>query len=219
MPFSVEQFVRILETYNTAIWPLQLVFNGMAIVAIIIIIRKQLFTDKMVLSILSLFWLWMGIVYHLTYFSTINPGAYIFGSGFILEGILFLYAAFLQKNISFHFTANIYGWAGAVYMLFALVIYPILGYFQGLIYPYSPTFGLPCPTTIFTFGILLWADRKIPLSLLVIPIAWSLIGFSASIYLGIKEDLGLLLSCILFLIFQIAKTHLKRNFINPVPGK
>jgi hypothetical protein len=75
--------------------------------------------------------------------------------------------------------------------------YPLLGYLQGHIYPAAPTFGLPCPTTIFTFGILLWTDKKLPVITLVIPFLWSLIGFSAAFSLGIREDTGLLIAGLL----------------------
>lgn len=76
--------------------------------------------------------------------------------------------------------------------MYALVIYPALGYLLDHGYPAAPTFGVPCPTTIFTFGILLCTDSRIPLYLLPIPLAWSLIGFWAAISLGITEDFGLL---------------------------
>ena len=55
-------------------------------------------------------------------------------------------------------------------------------------------FGLvPCPTTIFTFGMLLLAGRPRRL-LLWLPLLWSAIGFFAAIKFGIREDIGLLLA-------------------------
>jgi Family of unknown function (DUF6064) len=58
----------------------------------------------------------------------------------------------------------------------------------------SGMFGLvPCPTTIFTFGMLLLAARpKRPL--LWPPLVWSVIGFFAAVKFGISEDVGLLLA-------------------------
>lgn len=47
---------------------------------------------------------------------------------------------------------------------------PSLGVAIGHTYPAQPTFGLPCPTTIFTFGLLLWVRPPVPWSLLVIPV-------------------------------------------------
>src|SRR5207344_1316571 len=99
----------------------------------------------------------------------INRAAYIFGSLFIIQGALFIYFAFCKRNISFHFRPDIYGITGSFLILFALIIYPVLGYFLGHNYPAAPTFGLPCPTTIFTFGILLFADNIVPIVLIMIP--------------------------------------------------
>jgi hypothetical protein len=78
-----------------------------------------------------------------------------------------------------------------------MVVYPLLGSAFGHAYPRSPTFGLPCPTTIFTFGLLLWTDTKLPKNVLIITFLWSLIGSSAALTLGIFEDTGLLVSGIL----------------------
>lgn len=46
------------------------------------------------------------------------------------------------------FTAEqFYGMTGSLLMLYAMMIYPALGYFLGHVYPKAPTFGVPCPTT------------------------------------------------------------------------
>jgi hypothetical protein len=75
-----------------------------------------------------------------------------------------------------------------------LIIYPFLGYVFEHFYPTSPTFGLPCPTTIFKFGILMWADWKLPLTIVIIPFLWSIIGFFAALQLNVPEDTGLLVT-------------------------
>jgi hypothetical protein len=43
-------------------------------------------------------------------------------------------------------------------------------------------------------GLFVMAARSIPRYVLIIPFIWTLIGTSAAIFLGIKEDLGLLVS-------------------------
>jgi hypothetical protein len=80
---------------------------------------------------------------------------------------------------------------GAAFILYGLLIYPLLGYILGHRYPYSPTFGLPCPTTIFTFGLLLWTAPRIPKYLLALPLVWAFIGFTAAFQLGVLEDVML----------------------------
>jgi hypothetical protein len=153
----------------------------------------------------------MGIIYHIINFSAINKAAYIFGAAFMFQGILFLYMGFFGQKIIFRLYFDIYGIIGGVLILFALILYPLLGYFNGHIYPSSPTFGLPCPTTIFTFGLLLWADKKFPFVLLIIPFILSIIGFSAAFSLGIRENIGLLISGLLTTSLIIIRSNRKKN--------
>ena len=136
----------------------------------------------------------MGIVYHILFFSSINPLAYVFGVLFIVEAVLLLYFGVMKKQVGFSLTQNTYALIGLLFIAYALIIYPLIGTYLGHGYPRLPTFGLPCPTTIFTFGIFLMADKKFPLLLLVIPLIWSVIGFFAALSLGITEDYMLLVA-------------------------
>src|SRR5688572_18008950 len=160
LPFTVEQFLQVFETYNRSVYPMQIAFYILGAAIIILSIKKIVNADRIINFILSFFWLWMGIVYHLFYFVPINKAAYFFGAIFILQGLLFLYHGVFKKRLSYKFRFDGLGWLGALLVIFALIIYPILGYVLGHFYPASPTFGLPCPTTIFTLGILMWFDRK-----------------------------------------------------------
>lgn len=81
-------------------------------------------------------------------------------------------------------------------IVYALIIYPLLGSLAGHSFPRNPTFGLPCPTTIFTLGILLYY-QKLTVKLFIIPVIWSAIGFTAALKLGIYEDTGLIMSALL----------------------
>jgi hypothetical protein len=62
----------------------------------------------------------------------------------------------------------------------------------GRAFPQIPTFGLPCPTTIFTIGMLAFLSSPFPRYVFAIPIAWALVGTQAALLFGIYEDLGLL---------------------------
>jgi hypothetical protein len=85
-------------------------------------------------------------------------------------------------------------WAGGALLGYALVVYPLLGWALGHRYPASPTFGLPCPTTIATFGVLIWVRPQPRWWLLIVPLLWAVVGTSAAFSLGIREDLGLLVA-------------------------
>jgi len=195
LPFTLAQFLGVFEKYNLAIWPMQVIVYFLGIAGLILAIKKNRYSDRVIAAILSFFWLWMGIVYHLMFFSDINKVARVFGMLFIAQGVLFLAAGVITTRISFRFKSNVYSFVGIIFILYAMIVYPIIGYLLGHGYPRSPGFGIaPCPTTIFTLGLLLWTDKRVPKYLLFIPLIWSLIGFYAAIALSIKEDIGLLIA-------------------------
>ena len=194
IPFTVDQFLNVFEQYNVAVWPAQVFLYTMGIVAVCLTLSRQKDFSRGVSLILSLFWIWMGLAYHFWYFSTINRAALIFAALFVLEGIIFFIVGVLKHQLKFRFSLNFYDIVGGVFLLYALIVYPVFGYWLGHRYPAAPTFGLPCPTTIFTFGLLLWTNRRVPLYVLAIPLAWTFLGFWAAISLGMIEDLGLLMT-------------------------
>jgi hypothetical protein len=194
----VEQFLGVFERYNLAVWPMQIVLLLLAVMAIgFALTRKTAYSNKIITSILSLFWLWTGVAYHIAHFASVNKVAYIFGGLFLVQGFLFLWNGVLKSKLYFRFYRDKFGITGLVFIAYAILIYPVLGYVFGHGYPRSPTFGVPCPTTIFTFGMLLWTDEKLPKYLLIIPLLWSIIGFTAAWNLGMWEDSGLLVAGVL----------------------
>jgi hypothetical protein len=193
-PFTQEQFLTIFARYNLTIFPLQIIFIIIGIIALWFTIKKSQISDRIILLILIFFWFWMGIVYHILFFSSINPLAWVFGVLFVIEAVLLIYFGVIKKLVGFSLTQDRYTLIGLVFIGYALVIYPVIGTVTGHGYPQLPTFGLPCPTTIFTFGLFLMADKKFPLPLLVIPLLWSTIGFFAALSLGITEDYMLLVA-------------------------
>lgn len=194
MPFTTEQFLRVFEKYNQTIFPMQFVLTLVGIVAVGLAVSQKPFGNKTISGLLGFLWLWAGIIYHLIFFTKISPPAYIFAALFVFQGWLFLYEGVVRNRLSFRASQKIYGILGAILIVYALAIYPLIGYALGRTFPTSPTFGVPCPTTIFTFGLLLWTDKKIPSSLLIVPILWSIVGTSAALSFGIKEDFGLLIA-------------------------
>ena len=204
LPFSLADFLNVFKDYNQSIFPLQVVFYFAAFSCVYLLFTKYKNTTKIISIVLSFFWLWMGIVYHIIFFSAINKAAYIFGGFFILQGMMFAGCGLIRKKLSFEYTKSMAKNVGILLIAYALIIYPVLGTFLGHAYPYSPTFGLPCPTTIFTFGILLFTNKIMPWHLLITPLLWSVIGFTAAINLTIYEDTGLLVAGVTGFILLIA---------------
>jgi len=195
MPFTTDQFLVVFERYNLAIWPMQVIVYLLGLCVIGLAIRPVRHTDRIISAILAFLWLWMGAVYHLTFFHQINPAATLFGVLFIVQGILFLLVGSARQRLAFRVRADLWSIVGGLFVGYAMLVYPIIGALLGHGYPQSPAFGVaPCPTAIFTFGVLLWTQRSVPMYLLAIPFAWSLLGAWAAVSLGIREDLGLLIA-------------------------
>lgn len=192
IPFTPDQFFKVFERYNVAVWPAQLFLYAAGILTICLALKRRSDLSKSISFLLCLFWMWMGVVYHLLFFSSIDGAALFFGAFFILQGILFFVAGVLKEELEFRFRLDLLGLAGSAFLVYALILYPALGFWLGHRYPAAPTFGLPCPTTIFTFGMLLWTVRRPPLYLLPIPLVWSFIGTWGAISLDVTEDFGLL---------------------------
>jgi hypothetical protein len=210
LPFSLTDFLNVFKDYNQSVFPLQIVFYLVAFLCIYFLFPGNKNTTLIISIVLSFFWLWMGIVYHIIFFSAINKAAYIFGGLFILQGVMFAGCGLIRKKLSFEYTKSAANNFGIVLIAYALIIYPVLGTLLGHAYPYSPTFGLPCPTTVFTFGILLFANKKMPMHLLIIPLLWSVIGFTAALNLTIYEDIGLLVAGVTaFVLLMISNRKFK----------
>lgn len=215
LPFTIEQFLQLFEVYNRAIWPAQLIAYLLGISALLLIFRSNSQSDTFINVILAMFWVWMGAVYHILFFSGINPVATIFGILFILQGILFVALNFTEQKLQFVFRIDLYGLIGTLFILYAMVVYPLLGHAFGHIYPQSPVFGVaPCPTTIFTFGLLLLTKGRIPYWILIIPGLWALIGFSAAVQLTIYEDIGLVIAGVTGVTLLIYRNY--NQVSNPV---
>lgn len=214
MPFTTDQFLQVFKDYNLAIWPMQIVFYVLSFVMIFLAVQKSKKLDTLINVLLAFFWFWMGFIYHFGFFSSINNAAWVFGFFNIVQGFIFLYSGILKSKLKYSYHPDLNGIAGLLIMMYALVVYPVIGYFSGHAFPYSPTFGLPCPTTIFTLGMLLLVERRISLWVLVIPLVWSIVGTSAALNFGIKEDAGLLISGVTaftLIIYRNRKLYLSGN--------
>lgn len=136
----------------------------------------------------------MGLAYHLAFFSSINPLAYAFAGLSLVAAGFFLWQGVVRRQLEFKLNAGARTPAGLGLIVFALVVYPIWSYFAGHRYPALPTFGLPCPTTIFTIGLLAFLVAPYPRSPFVVPVLWCFVGSQAAFIFDVPQDLGLVVA-------------------------
>jgi hypothetical protein len=193
LPFTVDEFFNVFRLYNEALWPAHIALTVLAVAGIALSVRQHAGDLRWVSAILALLWLWMAVAYHATFFRTVNPAAWLFAGAFALQGLLFARQAWRRASSPVVRPASSHPRAVIAIALvtYALVVYPIIGWIVGHRYPASPTFGVPCPTTIYTLGVLVWWAPLARWGLLLIPVAWSVVSVSAATRLGVPEDWGL----------------------------
>jgi len=201
LPFTADQFLDVFRRYNLAVWPAQWVLVTAGVVAVLLAVYARGNSGRLVSGILAALWLWMSLAYHLAFFASINRAAMFFAALFAVQAALFVWIVFRTPVISYRPKSLVSTILGAVLVGYALVIYPAISYAVGHRYPTAPTFGLPCPTTIFSLGLLVWAGTALPRRVLIVPLVWSAVGTSAAVSLGMVEDFGLLVSAIAVVIW------------------
>jgi hypothetical protein len=211
IPFTVQEFMNVFSDYNQAVFPMQFILYLLGVIVVFLMLNPIPQSSRIISIILSFFWVWMGLIYFFTFFSAINPAAFFLGTMFVIQAVFFVYFGVIQKKLSFRFHHNRRGIAGISLVLFALIVYPVSGYILGHTYPASPTFGLPCPTTIFCMGILLQHDKRLPLIIYIIPLAWSVIGSVAAYKFGIVEDTALLIAALITLLLMIPRGQARKG--------
>ena len=208
LPFTREQFTNVFADYNNAMWPVQVFAYLLGVIMVVALVRARHVTnDKTNYLIgfgIALMWVWAGIAYHGLFFSTINTAAFFFAALFVLQALLLMYFT-IRGRLRFAAASGISAWVGWALIVYALLIYPVAGILSGHPYPEMPMFGItPCPVTMFTVGLFVLAQPRLPRGLLVIPFLWSLLGGSAVFVLGVAQDWPLLF-CVLAIPFIVIR--------------
>jgi len=199
LPFTIEQFFEVFSEYNAAVWPAQI---ALTFLAVALVLWHRSWSGVVVASILALLWDWLALAYHLLYFTRINPLAYGFSVMSAVATLVFLWHGVIHRRLRFAWVGGARGAAGVALIAYALLVYPTWSFLAGHRYPAIPTFGLPCPTTIFTIGILSFMLVPYPRSPFIIPVLWSAVGSQAAFLLAVPQDLGLAVAGVIGLVLM-----------------
>ena len=202
LPFTPDQFFSVFAEYNEAFWLVVVALWLATIAALGAVWRYPERWSPMLSLFLGALWLWNAAAYHAFLFTRINPAAWIFSALFAVQGVLFLRSGGQRRPVYLSSTGARQG-VGLALAAYSLA-YPFLTMALGHDYPATPTFGLPCPTTILTIGVLLTVRERVPVSLSIVPILWGFIGGSAAALLQVPTDYVLLAGGLL-LIMAVAR--------------
>jgi hypothetical protein len=214
---SAVEFFALLEAYNVIYWPVHVVTFLLGSAALILALIKATYADRVISAILASLWLWSGIVFFMVFFSDLSPTlfgftipgfAYASGALFIIQSILFLYFGVVRASIAYSYEGDPYAIAGIVAIVYAMIVYPLIGYITGHPLPGYPVFGsAPCPVAIYTVGMLLLTNRRMPQLVPIIPLIWGLMGIVAVMVFTVWADVGLFAAGVL--VFAILRRNAK----------
>ena len=100
------------------------------------------------------------------------------------------------------------GWVLIAYSL----LYPGINAVQHFSVSRIPAFGVPCPTMIFTAGVLMLASPR-SWRLSIIPAMWSIIGGSTANLLGVRADYALPIAGIALAVFSLQRQSEARTVL------
>jgi hypothetical protein len=185
IPFTVTEFFSVFRDYNEVVWPAQMLLLGLGLAAVVLVLKPRAWSGVAIALILAFLWGWLALAYHVAFFTRINPLAWLFAVVSLAGALVFFWHGLVRRRLSFAWVGGARALAGGALIVFALVVYPLWSWLAGHPYPATPTFGLPCPTTIFTIGLLAFLVAPYPRSVFIVPLLWCFIGAQAAILLGL----------------------------------
>lgn len=207
LPFTREQFFDLFAAYNDAVWPVVVVLWIISAVTSVVLLTPRRLLDRWISAVLATHWLWSAVAYHAVFFTRINPAAWLFAALFVIQAALLFWAGVVRRRLSFAPQRNAWTVVGVLLVAYSLV-YPGINAVQHSTWSRIPTFGVPCPTMIFTAGLLMFARGRLwPVS--VVPVIWSVIGGSAANLLGVRADYALPIAGLALAIFTIQSSGIR----------
>ncbi len=191
LPFTAEQFFEVFRQYNEAVWPAQMGLAALAVACVALVMWPRRWSGVFISGSLAFLWAWMAAAYHVAFFSRINMAAWGFAAVMAAGAGMFFWFGVVRRRLWFTLEGRGRAVAGLGLVAYALGVYPALSAAAGHAYPHTPTFGLPCPTTLFTIGLLAFAKPPLPRLVLVAPLLWCAVGVQAAFLLGVPHDLAL----------------------------
>jgi hypothetical protein len=160
LPFSHDAFLDVFAAYNRAWWPMVALLWIATVTAVFQLVRGRA-RGAGIATVLAAHWAWSGVAYHALAFAAINPAAPVFAGASLLQALALVWTGVIRRRLAFAWGRAPRHWLAAGLLLVALA-YPGLAQVTVGAEPRAPTFGVPCPTALFTAGCLLAAVPPVP---------------------------------------------------------
>jgi hypothetical protein len=202
--FSAQTYYRLFELYNLETWPLQMLALVLGAAVLALWRRGGERAGRAIAAILAVCWLWVAWGFHWQRYASINLAAGYFALAFVVQSLLLLWLGVVLGRLTPVPATRLQQHVGLGLLLFALLIFPLMGPLLGRSWTQAEVFGMaPDPTALATLGALLLAGLRRVWWLYPIPVAWCLIS-GATLWAMEAPDFAVVpLAALLALIFAV----------------
>lgn len=177
--FSPRTYWRLVELYNQAIWPAQVLALAAGLVLLWLAADWRANGGRWVTGLLALAWLWVAWAFHWERYASINWAAQYAAMAFALQALLLIVLGAPGRGTAVPAASIVQGigWlmAGA-----GIVLYPLAVLVSDRPWAQAEVFAvMPEPTVLATLGLVLASTHLSPVrrwALAVIPVLSLLLG-------------------------------------------
>ena len=168
--FSPTTWWRLVDSYNRAAWPGQLLMLAAGLLLLWLALRPRPRLGRAISLVLVIVWLWVGWAFHWQRYANINWAAGYVAAAFGLQAALLLVAGVSANAVDVPAASNRLRRAGLAMAVAGILLYPLIAPATGRPWSQAEVFGLmPEPTALATIGLLLSSAQPFRRWLLVIP--------------------------------------------------
>jgi hypothetical protein len=175
--FSSRTYYRLLERYNEAVWPAQILTLGLGLVILGLLRRPRAWQGRAISAILAMLWVWLAWAFFWKRYATINWAAIYLVPLFALQVFLLVWTGVVRRGLTFRLSRGAAGILGTALFILSLSLYPMIAPASGRPWHQAEIFGIaPDPTAIATLGLLLLTAGRTRWELLAVPVLWCVIS-------------------------------------------
>lgn len=202
--FSPRTYDRLLELYNLAIWPLQLVTAGAGIAVVGMLARRPT-ANRFAAIALGMAWAWVAWAFHLERYAQINWAAPWFAGAFALEAALLVATGLFAGGLSLRDDHAPATGLALLVTLCIVVAYPLLALPAGRPWTAGEVFGTASDPTALATLVLVMQERGARRWILAaIPVAWCAVGAATLLAMASLQAYVLIALALLALALPLA---------------
>ncbi|HET6778398.1 MAG TPA: DUF6064 family protein [Gemmatimonadales bacterium] len=172
--FSPRTYYRMIERYNAAVWPAQLLTTALGVAILAALRSPSPRQNRIIATVLAVLWMWVAWAFLLQRYATINWAIKFIVPLFVLEALLLIWWGGIRGELSFEAGPRAWARLGAALFVIAVLVYPTLAVIMDRPWRQAEVFGAaPDPTAIGTVGLLLMTNTRVRWGLLPVPLLWS----------------------------------------------